>query len=139
MYIILPDSDVSTTQAIMIILLFFLFCVYLTYLASYRSGFTPNYLMLFRYLVGYNDEQNFTTFIRNLSLQEKKNPTEGKVMGKKENFISHQQGNAGNVPSEAEVKVEADTEADASDYLTSYFERIASFFIISDNKVRIRL
>jgi hypothetical protein len=81
--------------------------------------------MLFRYLFGYNDEQNFTTFIRNLSIQEKqKTITQRQEMNKKENFVSTQQS----------------YENDNSTFpLTSYLERLASFFIISGNKVSIRV
>jgi hypothetical protein len=121
MYIILPNSDVSTFQAILIISLFFLFSFYLIHLASYRSGFTPNYHMLLSYMIGYNDENNFISFLQNKN-QEKQ---------EKETFVPYEH---------SDPDSDSDSDSNEDNYsFTSYFEKVLSFFIISDNKVRIRL
>ena len=86
-YNILPSTGFMLMEMMIIITLFFVYILYISYLSAYGSGFKPNFVIFIDMLFDRNNDQRFQTYIQNIVLDKKRNKTENFEIKKKRSIF----------------------------------------------------
>jgi len=76
-FVILPSTGSVIGEMIMVVTLFFFFCVFVSYIAAYNTGFKPNFVMFINFLFDdYSGSTSFDEHIKDIKKDEKPNKKE---------------------------------------------------------------
>jgi hypothetical protein len=65
-YTILPSTGTMVSEISIVLLFFFIYVVYVVYLASYGTGYKPNFVMFINFIFDNYSNANFKTYINNI-------------------------------------------------------------------------
>jgi hypothetical protein len=178
-----PIPDLSIVEAFFVSFIFFCIFLYLSYIASYNSGFKANHVMFLHFLFGYNDDNEFKNLIYDIAKKNKNYSsvnnnnannidTLNNINNKKEiisesakkdvtQLIESNKDNVDfdikkqvqivtqtnnyidpNLQNENNIKIESFSNYTTYDNkdITSYFlQNLISYFMISGNKINLRI
>jgi hypothetical protein len=78
--VILPSTGSIMGEMLLVVTLFVVFCIYVSYLAAYNTGFRPNYVMFINFLFDdYSGTKSFEKHIKNIVADEKESFTNMKT------------------------------------------------------------
>lgn len=79
-FIILPSTGSIMMEMSMVIILFLIFCLYISYIAAYNTGYKPNFVMFLNFIFDdYSGTQNFQKYISNIVADTNESFTVNKI------------------------------------------------------------
>lgn len=66
-FMILPSTSSVVGEMSIVIIFFVSFCIYVSYIAAYETGYKPNFVMFLNFIFDdYNGSKNFQRYIQNI-------------------------------------------------------------------------
>jgi hypothetical protein len=66
-FTIFPTTTSIVGEMALVILLFIVFCIYISYISAYNTGYKPNFVMFLNFLFDdYKGSNDFKTYIKNI-------------------------------------------------------------------------
>lgn len=66
-FTIVPTTSSMIGEMSMVIIFFISFCIYISYISAYNTGYQPNFVMFLNFIFdNYSGSNNFKTYIQNI-------------------------------------------------------------------------